>query len=1039
MEKITKKPNIIELAMKYRQVTFALFGLFLAFGIYSLMTMQRSEEPRIDIKQAVVYTLYPGANVEQVEEQVTDKLEDFLFSMEEIDKEDTYSVTREGRSVITIDLHDYVDNEDLEVVWSKIRGKLDAIRPSLPNGTIGPILNSDFGETTAIIVSISSDRHSYAEKKDFLELLEDKIKVLPKASKINRLGIQDEQITITTNTEKLARYDLNLNHVAQAIQQENTIKGTGELNSNAFNVPINTNALYDQVDQLENQIIYYEPNGKTVRLKDIATVERGYSDLQQKIIKNNEDVLALSVEMQQGFNIVDFGKDLDEAIVQAKELLPADVKVDMIHSQPEIVEEAVNHFFVEFAIAVIAVILVIMVLLPFRMATVSAIASPVSIVITFAILNFLGLAIHSVTLAGMIICLGMVVDDAVIIVDNYVEKLDEGMGRWEAAWKSATQLFVPVMTATAAIILAFLPLGFMMTGVSGDFVFTMPITVSLALLMSFVVAIFLTPYLCYLFIKKGVHKQEEDKKDKKPTVLDRVQNSYDKSIEWVFKNGKLSLGVGTLTILLGVFLFSKVPQEFFPKLDRDVFNLEVWLPEGATVEKTEQTVNEIVSDIENDEGIKSISSFVGESSPRFHATYAPEPPAENYAQLFIKTVDAASASRLLNTYKTELANKYPGATVRVRQLSYQNAPTPLEVRVVGENIDSIQKVASQVEEIISKSEGANWLHSNWREKYYRMAVNIDETEANRVGLSTAGVSEIVGGLLNGVPITTFWEGDEPVNVILRLDETYRKDVTDLSNIYIPTPMGTSIPLRQVAKLEAKWMPGRIAHRNGLRTVTIRSEAQMGKYSSEILADATPKIEALQLPAGVSINYGGDLEDQNENLPQLVKSLGISILLIFLVLMFQFKDYRKSLIILSTFILAIPGAAIGLLGLGHPFGFTAFLGTISLIGIVVRNGIILVDYADELVRDHGYDLRKASLLAAQRRMRPIFLTASAAAIGVVPMIIGGSSLWAPLASVLCIGLMWSMFMTLYIIPLMYYLWLKPKNESTEVKQLNASVI
>ena len=1029
MNKELKKPNIIELAMKYRQVTFAIFGLFLAFGLYSVLNMQRSEDPRIDIKQAVIYSLYPGANVQQVEEQVTQKLEEFLFGYEEIDKEDTYSVTREGRSVITIDLQDHIDVDELETVWSKIRGGLNTYRMNLPNGLIGPILNSDFGETTAIIVSLSSERHSYAVKKDFLKILEDEIKVLPKASKINRLGLQTEQITVTTNTEKMSRYGLNIQQVAGAIRQANTIKGTGELSSASFNVPINTNSLYESITQLENQIVNYEPNGNIVRLKDIANIERGYADLEQKIVKNNENVLALSVEMQPGFNIVDFGHDLDVAIENARDRIPEDVKIEMIHSQPEIVDEAVNHFFVEFAIAVAAVIVVIMILLPLRMATVSAIASPVSILITFAVLNLLGLAIHSVTLAGMIICLGMVVDDAVIIVDNYIEKLDEGMDRWQAAWQSATQLFVPILTATAAIIFAFLPLSFLMTGITSDFIFVMPITVSLALGMSFVVAIFLTPYLCFLFIKKGVHNKAETPENKKPSVLDKVQGAYDKSIEWVFRNGKLAMGTGFVVVLIGVFMFSKVPQEFFPKLERDIFNLEVWLPEGASVEKTEMAVSQIVKDIEEDKRIKSVSSFIGESSPRFHSTYAPEPPAENYAQLFIKAYDAHKADEALHDYITSLATKYPEATVRVRQLSYQEAPTPLEIRVIGTDIDDLQAVADKVEGVLQKVEGVNWLHTDWREEYYRMGVEINTVEANRLGLTSSGISEYIGGLVNGFPVSTYWEEDEPINISVRLEETYRQNFDDLGNTYIPTISGKSVPLRQVASFEPEWMPGRIVRRNGLRTITVRSEAQLGRFASEILADAIPQIEKLDLPEGVRIGYGGDQEATEENMPSLITSLAASVLLIFLTLMFQFKDVRKSLIILSTFVLAIPGAAIGLLALNHPFGFTAFLGTISLIGIVVRNGIILVDYADELVRDHGYGFREAALLAAQRRMRPIFLTASAAAIGVVPMIVGGSSLWAPLASVLCIGLMWSMFMTLYIIPLMYNLWLGPKSSDS----------
>jgi len=1033
-----RKPNIIELAMKYQQVTLSLFTLLVLFGGYSILTMQRSEDPNLDIKRAIVYAVYPGANILQVEEQVTNKIEELLFSYEEVDKTDTYSVTREGQVVVTIDIQDHVDNEDLDIVWSKLRAGLANLSAELPRGVIGPILNSDFGETTAIMVSLSSERHSYAEKKEFLEKLEDEIKRLDNASKINRLGLQQEQITVVTNTQKLSQFGITPQQAFRAIQEQNSIRPTGELTNEGFNVPINTNTLYKAEEQLMDQIIYYRPDGKTIRLKDIAKIERGYADLTSKVRKNKQDALVLSVEMQPGNNIVFFGEELQDAIDKVKAELPPDVKIDMLHSQPEIVESAVNHFFIEFMIAVVAVIIVIMLLLPLRMASVSAIASPVSILITFAVLNLIGLGIHSVTLAGMIICLGMVVDDAVIIVDNYIEKLDEGMGRWESAWKAATQLFVPVMTATATIIFAFLPLSFMLEGISSDFVFTMPITVSLALATSFFVAIFLTPYLCYIFIKKGV-KVQENRPQNRFSLLQKAQSGYDRSIDWAFKKGKLVLTFGAVTVLIGIFLFTKVPQQFFPKLQRDVFNLEIWLAEGTSVETTEKLVIELEGMIEKDGRIKEISSFIGVSSPRFHPTYAPTSPAENYAQIFIKTVDAKAAEELIPLYIADLEDYFPEATIRVRQISYEEFTTPIEIRVKGDRIEDITSVGEQVKQILQDANGTNWVHTNWREPYYRMGIEIDESEANRVGLSTVGVSEYIGGLMNGFPISTYWEGEENVNVSFRLEDAYRNSFDDLQNLNILTRSGRSVPLRQVASIRPSWLPGRLAHHNGIRTVTVRAEAQLGRYASEILKDVDKEIAKIDMPDGVFIEYGGDHESTLDNMPNMVQSLMVSILLIFMVLIFQFRDIKKSLIILSTFILAIPGAALGLLILGHPFGFTAFLGTISLIGIVVRNGIILVDYADELVHHHGHSIEEAALLSAKRRMRPIFLTASAAAIGVVPMIIGGSPLWAPLASVLCVGLMWSMFMTLYIIPLMYKGWIKESSnevsEKGQVKTLN----
>jgi len=977
--------NLVELSMKYRQVSFTIMFILLAVGIYALFNMPRSEDPEVKSNQALVVAFYPGASAEIVEEHVTQKIEDYLFTLKEIRRDKTYTTSENGRVVVNLELLASFPSSERETFWNKLQRGLSTLE--MPEGVIGPVVNSEFGETVALMLAISSKRHSYAELEDYLEEMEDGLKTIPEVARIQTFGTQRERITLKLDSKKMALYQVSLNQITQSLQQQNQVQYSGDLTTGGTDIPLFTEGLYHTEDQIASQIVDYRPDGSTVRLKDVATVERGYEDPKEFIKMEDEKVLMLGIEMQPGKNVVKFGEQLEAKIEEIRtEHFPSDISVNQIYSQPHAVDHAISHFLREFAIAILAVILVVMILLPFRMATISAIASPLSIFITLAILYAMGIGLHSVSLAGMIVVLGMVVDDAIIIVDNYIEKLDEGIRPWEAAWKSATQLFIPVLTATLTIIFAFLPMNLMLNGIMGDYISAMPYTVAIALTTSFMVAIFITPYLCYLFIKKGLHQPQAAEKKQRKSFLDRVQGGYDRLVEVAFRRSALTLVIGVLAIVGGMIAMGKVAQEFSPKLERTVFNLEVWMPEGTSIERTEAVVDSVIAKIEHDERIENISSFVGTSSPRFFVTYAPEPPAENYAQLFVNVHTVDEAKELVAEYVENMENAIPGATIHVKQLSYQATTTPLEVRVIGEDLTAIRRVGDEIKGMLEEIPQANWVHTDFREDYYTVSVEVDQDEANRLGFSEASLAQTIGASLEGAPVTTYWEGDTPIDVVMRLEESTRDELKDIQNLYVSNPAGQVIPLRQVADFEPEWKPSRIVRRNGLRTLTVRAEAQKGLYASEMLDIIQPQIDELDLPPGVRIQYGGDYEASLEDMPKLMGSLGISIILIFITVLLQFKSLPRSLIILTTFPLSLLGGAMGLLITNNPFGFTAFIGLISLTGVVVRNGIVLVDYADELIRDHGYSVREAAISAAKRRMRPIFLTSSAAAIGVVPMIL-----------------------------------------------------
>jgi multidrug efflux pump subunit AcrB len=1017
------KVNIIEAAMKYKQVMLIVVTMFILLGIYAFLSMPRQEMPKIDMPVAMVYAFYPGANEVQTEKEVTNKIEQYLFSFAEIEKKKTTSQTRNGQVFITVQL--YTSVKDRNRFWTTLQHGLNTtLRQSLPLGVIGPVVNSNFGDVSAQIITVSSATRSYSDLEKYADKVEDALKIIPTVSKINRSGGQKQQIYITVDDKKMQQYGFDLSTVIKTLQAQNVTGYSGEMTITSNTIPVFTNSQYKTEANIANQIIYTTPQGVVVRLKDVANIQRRYEEPSSYIRIDNDKVLMLNTEMKPGNNIVQFGKTVEEKLNTLKAVFPSDIKINVLVNQPAVVKESIRHFMSEFFMAIVGVIIVVMLLLPIRVAAVASLAAPVSIFITFGLLNIIHIELHQVTLIGMVVVLGMVVDNAIIVVDNYIEKIDEGLTPWTAAWQSAWQLSVPIFTATLAIIFAFIPFLFFLEGIAGDFVSALPITVAVALTVSMLVAFFLTPYTCYVFIKKGLKHKLETRKTSRKSILDHLQDNFNRTVELAFRWPKTTLALAAISIVAALKIASTIDMEFFPLNERNQFNIEVWMPNGTSLDQTGTVVKRVEEIMKKDKRVVSTTSFVGTSSPRFQVTYAPEIPRRNYAQIFVTTISNDATSELVKEYLPRFKGFVPDGYIRLHQLSFQEG-SPIEVRVIGDNINDQKRVAEQVKTILQNIQGTNWVRSNYEDDYFGISLNIKEDAASRLGVPNQAITQTLGAGLTGFSVSQIWEGDKPVDIFLRLDSNSRKDYNDLGNLHVNSMFGSRIPLKEVADLIPSWHTGVIAHRNGLRTLGVLSEAQLGIKASAILKIAQPQIEKLQLPEGIRIAYGGDAESTVDNIPGMAVSLSVAMVLIFLTLLFQFKNLAKSVIILCTFPLSLLGAFLGLKLTGNPLGVTGFLGIISLIGIVVRSGIILVDYADELVLDYGLTIKAAALAAAKRRMRPVFLTSIAAAVGVIPMILSRSPMWSPLGSVLSFGLVVSMVFTLFVVPIMYYLFIRPK--------------
>ena len=1019
--------NFVKKSLKYPQVTISILVLTFLLGAYSLIYMPRREDAKIQVRIGQIVAYYPGANSLQVEEQVTKKLEEYLFQYEEVKKEKTTSTTRDGVVIINVWVSDNVGNVD--VFWSKLNHQMLVLKTvNLPAGVIGPFVNYQFGDTEALLIAIEMDRPDYAQLRDYSQKLEDALKTMKAVSKIKRIGEQKEQIVITSNSAKLNQYDISFMKVMQVLQSQNDIGPTGDIKTPDAKITLYNRGYYKTESEIADQIIGTAKTGQVIRLKDVASIQRQYQEPASKAMVNGGNTILLAVQMHEGNNIVEFGKQVDQKLAETSKFLPTGVKLNTIVNQPKIVDKNVSQFLHEFIMAIIAVIVIIMLLLPFRVAAVAATAIPMTIAVTFAVMHAMGIELHQVSLASLIVVLGMVVDDAVVVADNYVELLDKGVDRQTAAWRSADDLVIPILTATLTIIAAFLPL-VILTGMVREFIMALPLTVTIALSSSFIVAMLFTPILCFTFIKKGLHDPvvKTSPHQKKGSLLSLMQWGYNKTITWCMAHYRITI-VGCLsTLLLAVLLYQVVPQKFFPAAERNQFVVDLWMPTGTKLEKTEQAISKIQNLMKNEKRVVSYATFVGASSPRFYYNFMPEPPVENFAQILVNT-NTDEEARQLQLELDDIAGKeVPEGNIQVRLLQQGKATVAsLEIRIIGNDIATLKAIGNQVHDIVQQTHLAAFARSDFKEDYYGIAIRPTES-AERLGFTTTIIARSVYGGFTGAPVSTLYEGNTPVDVLLRLDEQSRRNFDDLQNMYLTSPVtGAGVPLRQIATIEPEWHTGRIMHLNGLRTLTILCEPKQGALASQILKKIRPDLSRLTLPAGYRIQYGGEYENQVETYQQMSLAFGISVLLIFLVLLFQFRNLKETFIVMLTIPMSVFGAMLGLLITRNSFGFTAFVGLISLSGLVVRNAIILIDYANELVRK-GVPIPNAALEAGKRRLRPIFLTASAAAVGVMPMVLSGSPMWSPLASVIAVGIMFAMFISLLLVPVLYAHVIKPSDK------------
>ncbi len=1013
-------PNPIVMAgIKYRKEVILLVCVLIAFGIYALKVMNKNEFPSFTIREGVVAAVYPGATVEQIENEVLKPLEDYIFSYKQVDKTKTHSQISAGMLIIFVELDN--DVEDSKPFWNEFKIGMDQVKLTLPPGVLAVETLSNFGDTSALLITMQSDDKTYRELGDYMDRLKDRLRTVESVGTMSVTGKQTEQIAVYLNPEKLKHYALSETTVGATLLAQGFQTTGGSLKSGHYTQPIIVTRSVNSVADVADMIVFSTPDGSVVRLGEIADIRREYPEPDSYITNNFQKCILLSVQMKEGYNIVEMGKEVDKQIDAFKSEIPESVTLFKITDQPVVVNSSVNYFLVELLVAIIAVVVVIMLLLPLNVALIAASTIPIAIFISLGLFYAFGIELNTVTLACLIVSLGMIVDNSVVIIDDYVELISEGMDHYHATLRAGTEFFKAIFSATLAISVTFFPFLLTIKGMFRDFLTDFPWGMTIILFVSLMVAELLVPYMQYKLIKKPIYKLQQEAiatGKKKFSFFVSMQKGYNKVIDWCFAWPKTTIALGVITTVAGTWLFIVHPMQLMPIAERNQFAVEIFLPQGTAVERTTEIADSLERILAKDPMVVSIASFHGCSSPRFQATYAPQVGGPNFAQFIVNTKSNDATIEVLNAFTEKYESYFPDAFVRFKQLSYSTADYPIQVKFSGADAAVLKKVADSVAAVARHVPGLRNVRTSLDNPLVSAAVSLDRDRAERFGLnSTLVETSLAMRYSPGLPVATVWEGDYGIPVTLKTGTSRRSNVDELENEPMPVIGFGTVPLRQISTVSPQWHQGMLTHYNGIATVSVIAEVQRNVNVIDRTEALMDSIGRLDLPQEVVVDRGGEWENTMDTLPQILSGLALAVAIIFFILLFHYAQADTAILLLFSLLLCMPGAALGLIIQDTDMSLTCVLGIVSLMGILVRNAIVLLDYAEEL-RNQGQAVRDAVLNASKRRMRPIFLTSAAATMGVLPMVIGNSALWKPMGVVIFWGTPVTMIFILTVIPVAY---------------------
>lgn len=1019
-----KKFNLADWALRHKSIIYYFIAVLLTFGIFSFTHMGRMEDPDFTMRTMVVGVSWPGASPQQMSDQVTDKLEEKLRDLPGVDY--TKSFTDGSKSVIYINLKEDLPSNKIRPAWEEARNMINDEWKSLPSGVQGPSINDRFDDVYGTIYALSGDEFSYEEKRQQAENLKRQLLSVPNVKKITLIGVQEKSLDVTINKDKLASYQVSTQQLLTALKQQSAMVPAGMVNTDTNNVYLRINGVFDSVDAVKNMPIRI--NNQTIRLGDIADVTMTYKDPSSpQFYYEGKPAIGIAISMDAGANNIEFGKAIDTKLKELKTTIPAGLSLDQVSNQPHIVKESIGDFSQSLFEAIAIVLLVSFASLGIRTGIVVALTIPVVVSTTFVLMYENGIYLHKVSLGALILALGLLVDDAIIVVEMMSVKLEEGFNHWRASTFAYESTAFPMLSGTLITCAGFLPLA-LAEGMVAEFTKSLSIVVFMALILSWIASVLVSPVLGYKIIENKDEKPESEW-TRRDHIMHRLKTvfyaRFESLLHWALGHHKAVLLLTLGAFILSLLSFPLIKQEFFPSSTRNEIIISMQFPQSSSIDYTQNQAKSLDALLKDNEHIDHFTTYVGEGSPRFVLTLEPELPRANFMQTIIVTKSLEDRDALFKDLQDQLNDQYPSALINM-QFVQIGPPSkyPVMLRVSGPDASEVKTIANDVKAKMQEDKDLHNIAFDWPDTEPVAQIHIDPDKARMLGINSYAVSLHLQSLLSGTKSGEYYEGNQTIPVTFRLSGNENHNLAALSSLPIQTGNGSYVPLSQIATISMSQEEGIIWHRNMMPTISIHANVGPGVLGNAKTKEIYNKLAEYRqdLPTGYTIDLDGSAEKSVTAVQKLLMPMPIMLFAIMTILMFQLKRIALMFMALFTAPLGLIGVVLALNITRTPLGFMAILGIIALSGMIIRNSIILLDQI-EIHRAEGQSAREAIINSATLRFRPIMLTAIAAILGMIPLM--GSVFWSPLAIAFSGGLLVATILTLIVLPVMYATWYKIK--------------
>ncbi|MEM6893625.1 MAG: efflux RND transporter permease subunit [Bacteroidota bacterium] len=1015
--------NLAKFSIEKNRITFMVLATIVLLGINMYFNLSQDSMPPYTIRVATVVSQFPGASPERVEQLVTDKVEKVAQELPELDE--VTSTSRTGLSVVSVTLKDEIKKEDLQSVWDRLRRKLNSIE-GLPEG-VRPNLNDDgIGDVYGIVVGLTSDGFSYSQMKEYADDIKDDLIKLPDAAKVELGGVQEERVFVEFDNARLKEYGLSASILQQRIGSTNILSSGGQVNVGDERIILEPTGNFNSIEDIRNMLISVGNGSQLVKLGDITNVTQSYIDPPAQVVRvNGREAITLHVNLKENKNVVYLGEAVNQVVTEWEERLPVGLELVRVSSLDDYIDVKVSDFMVNLVQSITIVLIVMLLFLGIRTGLIIASLIPIVTIATLMVMGLINMGLNQVTLAALIMALGLLVDNAIVVAETILVKLDQGIEKKQAAIEAFSELWMPLLISTLTTSAAFMAF-YLSPTTMGDIVGPIFVVISIALLSSWLIALTVITMFCYLFLKV------EPKGEKKEGLVDRTINK----LKRYYKDLILSALSRKYTVIIAIFVaffislfgFTKVPFIFFPDSDRNMITVDINLPEGNKIERTEEVVEAIekymadslqVSD-SRIAGIVNWSSYIGEGPESYDLGYQPDEANSNYAHILVNTSSFEENANVIAKLDDYAFNTFPNADIKVAFLAAGGGGTPIEIKVSGSDPDELASISEEIKLKLSSINGTKNVKDDWGPKSKKFLIQIDQNRAQSAGITSSDIATSLQTVLDGFQTGEYREDDKSIPILMRSGDSQQQSLASLEtlNIYSQNS-GRSVPLLQVASIIPAWQYAKIKRLDLRRSINVSSELRAWGNANAITAEITPWLEeqAKNWPARYSYKFGGDAENTAESMGSVIGYLPVSGFLIVLLLIIQFNSVRKMSMVVLTIPLAVIGVVVGLLVFQEPFGFMPFLGVISLAGIVINNAIVLVDRI-EVEQALGRSDQDAVIAACLQRFRPILLATFTTVLGLIPLYISGGEMWEGMAVSIMIGLLFGTVITLIFIPSFY---------------------